>query len=299
MNDAGKEEQDLNVCANCGIAGVDDIKLEECNDCGFVKYCGDKCREEHREEHEEECKNRKAELNDRKLFTQPDETHLGECPLCFLPLPLDPQKSIFWSCCSKIVCMGCNYADRKSKSGGGHRCPFCREALPDNEEFERRLVKRIEASDPAALRKMGGKCYNEGDWDQALKYLTKAAELGNFHGHYMLGRMYDDGEGVEKDMEKAAYHWEKAAIGGHPYARHNLGYYEKEDGNIERAVKHYIIASKLGLKESMNVLWKHYSLGNITKDELETTLRSHQAALDAMKSPQREAAEAQQKRLQR
>ena len=44
-------------CANCGIAGVDDIKLEECNDCDLVKYCSDKCREEHREQHVGEVAN--------------------------------------------------------------------------------------------------------------------------------------------------------------------------------------------------------------------------------------------------
>ena len=106
-NDAAEEECRRLCCANCGIAGVDDIILEECNDCDLVKYCSDNCREDHREEHNEECKKRQAELYDKKLFTQPDETHLGECPLCFLPMPLDPKKSAFWTCCSKYICMGC------------------------------------------------------------------------------------------------------------------------------------------------------------------------------------------------
>ena len=67
-------------CANCGAAEIDDIKLKIiCDDgCGLVKYCSDKCSEEHREEHEEECKTRRTLLHDRKLFTQPDETHRGE-----------------------------------------------------------------------------------------------------------------------------------------------------------------------------------------------------------------------------
>jgi len=34
-----------------------------------------------------------AEIKDDKLFTQPDGTHLGECPICCLPLPLDQQIS--------------------------------------------------------------------------------------------------------------------------------------------------------------------------------------------------------------
>jgi hypothetical protein len=42
-----------NVCANCGIVEIDDIKLEKCTDCDLVRYCSDKCRKEHREQHEE------------------------------------------------------------------------------------------------------------------------------------------------------------------------------------------------------------------------------------------------------
>ena len=61
---------------------------------------------------------------------------------------------------------------------------------------------------------------------------------------------------------------------------------------MDRAVKHFIINANLGYEKSMKWLWKHYSEGNITKEDLEATLRTHQAAIDAMKSPQREAAEA-------
>ena len=68
--------------------------------------------------------------------------------------------------------------------------------------------------------------------------------------------------------------------------------YEKKNGNVERAVKHFIIAAKLGHEESMKALWSHYSDGNITKEDLDATLRTHQAAITAMKSAQRDAAEA-------
>ncbi len=61
---------------------------------------------------------------------------------------------------------------------------------------------------------------------------------------------------------------------------------------MKRAVKHFIIAANVGYEMSMKVLWGHYSAGNITKDNLEATLRNHKAAIDATKSAQREAAEA-------
>ena len=67
---------------------------------------------------------------------------------------------------------------------------------------------------------------------------------------------------------------------------------EEVIGNIARAVKHFIIAASLGYEESMKELWKYYSAGNITKENLNATLRSHQSAIDATKSLQREEAEA-------
>jgi hypothetical protein len=40
----------------------------------------------------------------------------------------------------------------------------------------------------------------------------------------------------------------------------------------------------------MEVLREYYAKGKITKEDLDATLRTHQAAIDAMKSPQREEA---------
>ena len=279
-------------CANCGAAEIDDIKLEDCGGCDLVKYCSDNCKEGHREQHEEECNKRKAALHDRKLFTQPNETHHGECPLCFLPLPIDLAKSMFWTCCSEIICNGCIYANVISNNGGGHRCPFCREPAPgDEEERQKRIMKRVKANDPAAMRQMGVKCCKEGDYGAAFEYWTKAAGLGNIDVHLELACFYKDGEGVEKDEGKEVYHYEKAAIAGHAIARHNLAIIELRKGNIERSVKHLIIAANLGNEDSMKNLWKYYSVGHITKEDLDATLRTHQAAIDGMKSAQRDAAE--------
>ena len=56
------------VCASCGIAEVDDIKLKECTDCGLVRYCSGECQKEHESQHVEACKKRAAELRDELLF---------------------------------------------------------------------------------------------------------------------------------------------------------------------------------------------------------------------------------------
>ena len=295
LSSTAEIEADVVCCANCGAAEVDDIKLEECDGCDLVKYCTDKCRQKHRPRHKKACKKRARELHDKELFTQPDGCHHGECPICFLPLPIDPEKSYFKSCCSETVCRGCSYANfmaNRHDEIKANRCPFCREVpSKDKEVNKKKKMKRVEANVPAALCEHGTYCYNQGNPKSAFEYWTKAVALGDLTSHFKVGVLYMNGEGVEKDEKKAVYHYEIAAIGGHPWARYNLATNEERNGNIRRAVKHYIIAAKLGEEKSMKNLWDHYSLGNITKEELDATLRAHRAAIDETKSEQREAAE--------
>jgi TPR repeat protein len=153
------------------------------------------------------------------------------------------------------------------------------------------LKKRIKANDPAALCFMGKEYFRKDYYKGAAKYLQKAAELGDSVAHRQLGVMYGYSLGVEEDEEKEVYHLEMAAIGGDHLARHMLGCYEERSGNTERAVKHFIIGANLGDDESMRDIWKHYFHGNITKEDLDATLRTHQAAIDEMKSEQRDKAD--------
>lgn len=46
------------------------------------------------------------------------------------------------------------------------------------------------------MLQMGAERYEERDYDGAVEYFTKAAELGDARAHYLLGRSYHEGEGV-------------------------------------------------------------------------------------------------------
>ncbi len=143
-------------CASCGVAAIDDIKLMDCDGgCDLVKYCSDACQNNHREQHEEECKKWKAELGDRDLFTMPDGSHLGECPICCLSLPIDISKSAMSACCSNRICSGCCYANqmREISEGLEQRCAFCREPAPkSHEEAHKKMMERIKKKNcPAAM----------------------------------------------------------------------------------------------------------------------------------------------------
>ena len=70
-----------------------------------------------------------------------------------------------------------------------------------------------------------------------------------------------------------------------------LGLEEWGNRNAERAVKHWTIAASQGEDESIKHLTNAYKKGFVKKEDLGAALRAHQAAVDATKSPQRDAAE--------
>ena len=295
MSEKNEAENTPSCCASCGIAEIDDIKLMPCDDCDLVKYCSDECQEVHASSHEEECKERAAELRDELLFKQPESTHLGDCPICCLPMPLDVMKSTINTCCSKTICNGCVIANRMQETEMGlhHSCPFCREQLPvGDEECKKQNMKRIEMNDPAAMCYEGVEQHKKGNYSRAFEYWTKAAELGNVEAHARLADVYYHGDGVEKDGGKYVHHLKQSAIGGHPRARHNLGGHDWNNGNYERAVEHFIIAATQGYDESVKMLMRGFKVELVPKNVLAAALRAHQAAVDETKSPQREAAEA-------
>eukprot|EP00984_Skeletonema_dohrnii_P010163 scaffold3950_cov100-Skeletonema_dohrnii-CCMP3373.AAC.10 len=274
-------------CASCGVAEVDDVKLMKCDACDLVRYCGYKCQQEHRMQHEASCKERATELRDEVLFRQPESSHLGDCPICFLPIA---DEFFLQSCCSKIICDGCSYANAMRETKERQACPFCRHPVPiSKEEIDKNHNKRLAANDPIALLQMGTSRHEEGDYESSFDYWTKAAELGDATSHFKLAGCLYRGEGVEKDEKKELYHLEEAAIAGHPDARCTLACHEMQKGRFDRAVKHWIIAANLGCGDSIQRLKVCYKHGVVSKEDFAASLRAHQAAVNATKSPQREA----------
>ena len=294
MSEEYESAKPSQCCASCGVAAIDEIKLMECGDCDLVRYCSDECQQDHKLKHEEECEKRAAELRDELLFKQPESRHLGDCPICFLPLPIDAQKCAIRPCCSKTICNGCRFAHDELESSSkdkDRKCPFCREPAPTSHKEACLLMKkRMKANDPDATCGMG--LYHEDNDDKkSCKFWTKAAALGSITAQFYLSLMYRLGKGVEMDEEKALYHLEEASIGGHVEARYIMGAYEEDKGRHDRAAKHWIIAANLGHDSSLNKLKKMYRQGIVRKEDFAAALRTHQAAVEATKSPQRERAE--------
>ena len=312
MSTADEEDNDVLVCANCGKEG-DDIN-NTCNKCKKVNYCNAACKKKHRHKHKADCEEHirlaaekrneelklAAEMHDKKLFKQPPPK--DDCPICFLMLP--SLGSIYYNCCGKTICSGCMHApvyDNQGNKVAGKKCPFCRAPHPTTEELQERYKKRVETKDAAAMYNLGV-CYRDGlyrfpqDYTKALELWNQAGEFGYAEAYTNIGYAYSKGEGVKVDKKKATYYYELGAMGGNVNARHNLGLDEAKAGNIERALRHYMIAVRSGQSNSLKMIKLFYSAGRATKDDYTKALQLYQEYLGEIKSVQRDEAAAADER---
>ena len=201
------------------------------------------------------------------------------------------------ACCCTAICNGCFHANRAREDEGGlkRKCPFCRKRPPKTKkEADICLMNRAAANDPLALRKIGLDKYLRGNDDdetflEAVEYLSRAAALRDAFALFYLSCFRRMGKGVERDEKLGIYYLEESALAGANDARFALGMFEEEKGNFDRAVKHWIIAANCGHDDSLDSLKKCYKEGRISKEDFASALRTHQATVNATKSPQREA----------
>jgi len=292
---AADKFNDVSICANCGKEGD---KLKACTACKMVKYCNRECQIAHRPQHKKVCRKRAKELHDIELFKQPKE---DDCPICFIQLPSLKTGYRYQTCCGKMICSGCSYApvyDDQGNEVDNQKCAFCRTPYPTSDEKGiERLNKRVEANDPIAIYNQGN-YYRDGrngypqDDKKALELYHRAGELGYSAAYYSIGVSYYNSIGVEVDKKKAEHYYELAAMGGDSMARHNLGNNEARAGNIERALKHYMIAVRSGRSETLNQTNVLYKNGHVTKEDYTRGLQKYQAYLGEIKSAQRDKAAA-------
>jgi len=281
------------ICAACGKE-EDSANLKKCGACLSVNYCSKECQATHRPQHKKACKERAAEIYDEKLFT--DHPLPEECPICMLHIPLNVTQIQYQTCCGKRICHGCVYAMQMSE--GKDLCAFCRTppASSNNEDIKR-LHKLMDCENAYSFFNYAG--YYDGDYhgisqdhQKCIELLLKAGELGCTEAHFNLGDMYINGCGVEVDRKKAIYYWELAAMNGSVTARYNLGGNEYNSGDKVRGYRHFIIAARAGLKESLDAVKKGFMKGLVTKDEYASTLRAYHERQKETRSDARDKAAA-------
>jgi len=286
----------LSVCANCGKVEDDGISLKACTACKLVKYCNRDCQIAHRPQHKKKCKIRAKELHDEKLFKQPPPRE--DCPICFVRLPEMITGRTYMVCCGKNICNGCCHGYQSRATKEEHDvCPFCRTPPPYRDRLKQ-YNKRMELNDAQAICNLAcyykqGQCGGlQRDHAKALELWQRAGELGCAVAYHSIGNVYHTGDSVAVDIKKAIHYWELAAMKGQIDARHNLGVDSREKGNIDRALKHLMIAVKDGSSYSLRSIKRMYENGHATKDVYNEALQYYQVYLGEIKSDQRDEAAA-------
>ena len=243
---------------------------------------------------------------DEALFKDPPAKE--DCQICFLPMPVQiiacaslPPATIssnpindyalanrhglgimatsqYITCCGKNICAGCVYSF--SESGNIGMCAFCKadRTSKTNEEKIEELMKRVGANDAGAIYVLGSYYYHgqiglQRDLKKAMDLWTRAAELGSSQGHFSLGNEYrQEGAG---NLKKVKFHYEAAAMAGHEVARYLLGTIEEMFGNMERAVKHWMIATSAGSHHALHHLQQVFEKGLVSRDEMDSILTAY------------------------
>ena len=91
------------------------------------------------------------------------------------------------------------------------------------------------------------------------------------------------------DLKKKKFHYEAAAMAGHEVARNNLGTMEAQSGNIERAVKHWMISSSAGHYAAMHNMLVAFNKGLVSRNAIAPILTAYNNACAEMRSEARDA----------
>ncbi|WP_017932023.1 SEL1-like repeat protein [Robiginitomaculum antarcticum] len=138
------------------------------------------------------------------------------------------------------------------------------------------LMEAVEAGNPIAQMQHGVTLLRSGKAEQGASYVRKAASQGLTPAQYVLGHLYDTGEGVKVDKALARELTQKAAMGGHRVAMYDLAVYyvdeaeaasaagegPKAQAAMGRAVQWFRKAGEFGMTDAQFNVAVLYDQGN-------------------------------------
>lgn len=112
----------------------------------------------------------------------------------------------------------------------------------------------------------GKRLYEEGQYEQALSFITKAAQAGESEAQYRLCLMLRQGQGVKTPDAKEAYVWcKKAAEQGYGPAEYetaaSLYTGQGVEKDVAAALDYYMRASRKSVPEAQYALGRLYEEG--------------------------------------
>jgi TPR repeat protein len=184
-----------------------------------------------------------------------------------------------------LLLSGCDAKNKESTLDERHKIMLNAIFPPSNTVEERiELEKQAESGDAVAQTELG-LMYDEGekvpeDNEKAFFWYQKAAAKGFVMAEFYLGAMYVNGDGVPKDISKAVEWFEKAASEGVAEAQFRLGviYYsdEYERKDFTKAFEWFEKAANNGHGESQFKLGLMYELGDGAPKDINKALEWYQ-----------------------
>ena len=152
--------------------------------------------------------------------------------------------------------------------------------VPSGESYET-LMAAVEAGDPIAQMQHGVTLLRAGNADEGASYVRKSASQGLTAAQYVLGHLYDTGEGVKADKALAKDLTQKAAQGGHRVAMYDLAVYYVDEAEtasangqaaeaqaaMGRAVQWFRKAGEFGMTDAQFNVAVLYDQGNGTPSD--------------------------------
>ena len=284
--------------------------LKLCTGCRDVWYCGAACQKSHRKQHKAHCKQRAAQHKRDAELAKWKDYHPPSppvaCPVCDLPMPLIPIKSIYQACCRSVICHGCSHdANRRENYVDGiPHCPVC-DAFENPLKYHDDLRKNIDDGDATAMEKMAieylGHCIDtmgslDEDIQEGIDMLHKAADLGSIGACCRLAMFYKLGHySCKVNKEKELENMRKAATAGCLSIHAQLSAKASRENDCELAFHHARIGAEAGDESTLDLFQAMYRGDMIrelvTEDEYIEILRIGRAAAEAMKSDSRTRAE--------
>ncbi len=242
------------------------------------------------------------ELRDVELFGPPEERE--ECPICFVPLPLEPSEISHVPCCGKMTCAACVMAAMAADEVGQYTCAFCRaqvvgigdEAKDQALRNRVKLRNRVESGDAWAMFTLAedyelGVSGVQKDHVSAMKLWLQSAELGHIPALCAIAKSQLNNEfEVRTTKEQALKLAKAAATKGSAKGHAILGFLENKQGDLDKALKHFVHAAIGGDKRSFDMLrsLQHKGLPLLNQDELDDIEPKHKEALALEWSEERE-----------
>ncbi len=121
--------------------------------------------------------------------------------------------------------------------------------------------------DHASANYMIGNMYVRGligsksndDLKKGYEYLVKSYKLGNVAASNLIGNMYYEGiYPLEKDIDKAVYYYEEAALKNFAFSLNNLGKIKELKGLKKEAYEYYLKSALLGESWACNKMGEYY-----------------------------------------